>query len=590
MIFYPTTFPVPDARAIQEAAAAMPEEDRAAFELQQQRIARGREGERLIFETLQKLNENWIVFHSFRLISSPQNTNRDYDREIDFLILVPGRGLICLEVKNYSYAHTYYNDEDGQPPIEQADKGKWEIVNWLKDIKKIDIGRFEHTRGALMVGAASDEQRRDRQYLCSREKCTDPEALRRFILGRFVIGIGASRDVIAELHQIFKKTKIYKVSLQDYDFVMQQATASIGRLLPMLEASSYGVNVTGCAGSGKTVMAMQEACRLAAAGKKVLYLCYNKNLGIWLRHSKEAKALDKEANLTIKHIHKFCSDILRTNVYLKDLSDVEVDHIQLELMCDENLQYDYVFVDEAQDFLKNYWKVVWYAKKDDGRIYTFSDDEQKLRETKTSIISLPTKIALKTNLRNSKEIAEYGSSILQNSAIKALELKTQNVEILDAAGDAQQRAKKVESVIRDLLNPQKMPFPVSKNQIVVLSPWQVNNKNDYCSFNYLPQEQYCVPKEGASLSAVETRFESTIFNDKANKILSETVKGFKGLEADFVILTDMPSPSEELQTGFSFADFYVACSRAKYGLYIIPMTEEAYSVAHEYLPHVQRKR
>ncbi|MFC1765867.1 ATP-binding domain-containing protein, partial [Planctomycetota bacterium] len=46
----------------------------------------------------------------------------------------------------------------------------------------------------------------------------------------------------------------------------------------------------------------------------------------------------------------------------------------------------------------------------------------------------------------------------------------------------------------------------------------------------------------------------------------DTIKGFKGLEADAIILVDasMPNP------GFTLQDAYVACSRAKHELFIVP--------------------
>ena len=41
----------------------------------------------------------WVVIHSLG-VSVPENKN---PREIDFLIMVPGGGVICLEVKGDSY-------------------------------------------------------------------------------------------------------------------------------------------------------------------------------------------------------------------------------------------------------------------------------------------------------------------------------------------------------------------------------------------------------------------------------------------------------------------------------------------------------
>jgi DNA helicase IV len=59
---------------------------------------------------------------------------------------------------------------------------------------------------------------------------------------------------------------------------------------------------------------------------------------------------------------------------------------------------------------------------------------------------------------------------------------------------------------------------------------------------------------------------------KANEgVLFSTVKSFKGLEADAVILID--SPSEEGSSFFGRPDYYVACSRAKHLLAVIHKEE-----------------
>ena len=50
-------------------------------------------------------------------------------------------------------------------------------------------------------------------------------------------------------------------------------------------------------------------------------------------------------------------------------------------------------------------------------------------------------------------------------------------------------------------------------------------------------------------------------------ILFSTVKGFKGLEADAILLIDIP-PTDEASL-FKKADYYVACSRAKHLLVVL---------------------
>jgi hypothetical protein len=57
-------------------------------------------------------------------------------------------------------------------------------------------------------------------------------------------------------------------------------------------------------------------------------------------------------------------------------------------------------------------------------------------------------------------------------------------------------------------------------------------------------------------------------------IWGSTIKAFKGLEADCVVVTDIPAIGVP---GFSLSDMYVAVSRAKHRIVLIPATNEAKS-------------
>jgi superfamily I DNA/RNA helicase len=64
--------------------------------------------------------------------------------------------------------------------------------------------------------------------------------------------------------------------------------------------------------------------------------------------------------------------------------------------------------------------------------------------------------------------------------------------------------------------------------------------------------------------------------DKA--VLLTTLRKFKGLEADAVILFDVPEFGEAMQeSDFNHRHFYVACSRAKHLLCVITKSERLLS-------------
>ena len=53
-------------------------------------------------------------------------------------------------------------------------------------------------------------------------------------------------------------------------------------------------------------------------------------------------------------------------------------------------------------------------------------------------------------------------------------------------------------------------------------------------------------------------------------IFASTIKSFKGQESAYVILTDIIGLGES--KGFDLKELYTACTRARYGLYIVPTT------------------
>ena len=65
--------------------------------------------------------------------------------------------------------------------------------------------------------------------------------------------------------------------------------------------------VTGCAGSGKTMLAVERGKELAADGRKVLFVCFNKALAKHLRDRERVKGMD------VFTFHSLCTHLARRN-------------------------------------------------------------------------------------------------------------------------------------------------------------------------------------------------------------------------------------------------------------------------------------
>ena len=70
----------------------------------------GEIGERLVYEALRQMPEDWTVIHNcwrHLLVKGPKKlkkTRQHITYEADFVVLIPGKGILVLEVKNWQRA------------------------------------------------------------------------------------------------------------------------------------------------------------------------------------------------------------------------------------------------------------------------------------------------------------------------------------------------------------------------------------------------------------------------------------------------------------------------------------------------------
>ena len=149
--------------------------------------------------------------------------------------------------------------------------------------------------------------------------------------------------------------------------------------------------VTGPAGSGKTVLAIERAERLAEKGKRVLFICFNRALRDHLRKTKRNK------NLLINNFHSACLALakraeisLSTDDGSEPTREYWKDELPMALVAAVDKlgkQYDALFVDEAQDLDADWLDALTYTLKDpdDSYIWLFMDDNQRVYDTNLTV-------------------------------------------------------------------------------------------------------------------------------------------------------------------------------------------------------------
>ena len=94
--------------------------------------------EGIMFEGLEKLPDDYYVFHSLRISTVVDNTF--HESETDFVVFNKRLGILCLEAKagQVQYKDGYWLYGSGEPmhnggPFNQASSNKWKLIKYFEN-------------------------------------------------------------------------------------------------------------------------------------------------------------------------------------------------------------------------------------------------------------------------------------------------------------------------------------------------------------------------------------------------------------------------------------------------------------------------
>lgn len=282
----------------------------------------------------------------------------------------------------------------------------------------------------------------------------------------------------------------------------------------------------GEAGTGKTLLIVTEARRLAAEGRRVLVLCFNRPLGAWLR-----ELLADVADLvSVAAYHDHCLEILRKSGAPPPVGEGgdhwrQIAEAALAALPRTTARFDAILVDEAQDFEPDWWLVI-------GELLPFSEPVYRLRR----------------NCRNTRPIAAFARQaigLVDTCGLAGLpdgpEPAMHEVDSAETERDAVRR------VLHDLIHEQGL----APAQVVMLGGHRLGNSSfsgAYRLGNFTVQD------------AAEP--------ETPNTIRYATVHKFKGLEADAVLLVGIGEPSGHYGPDDRRRFVHVGGSRARAVLHV----------------------
>jgi hypothetical protein len=525
-----------------------------------------------------ELSGDWTVLHSLGLTIH----GRKPWAEIDFVLIGPP-GIICLEVKGglvgrrdgIWYTTPQRGHNAGRPrrlkesPFEQVGPAAAQLRRFIQQ---------RYPRGAkAIVGYAIatpdvewtvdgpdidpalvyDQRDRCRPFTEFMDRVIEYWKKRLSAMDRNpeLLSCRDRQAVIESIRGDFQLVPSLRASAEAADQELVRLTSEQCQLFARLSANPRVVT-RGGAGTGKTLIAVEEARRLAGEGRRVLYACFSRNLARYI-----ARVVADDPAITVRTLHSLMKEIVDNAGRSSELPDVDetdlfglfLPELALEILLEDPdiARFDAILIDEAQDLLREPYLDVIDALIDgelkEGTWRCFIDVNQNIVGGITTTASsrlqaaAPVDWPLTVNCRNTQPIAIQVALLSGSPMLEVLAPDGPEAELSwYTSADSQRNA--VSERLRKLRHE-----GFAARQITILSRYRLEQS---VANNSLGQPLKDISRGG--------------FGSAGDEVVFSTISSFKGLEAEVVLLVDV----DDLSSADGLASVYVGASRARVGLYV----------------------
>ena len=535
------------------------------------------DAERQLFPVLaSELDDSWTVFHSVGLAGH----QRKPWAEADFILVGPA-GVFVLEVKGGrirrergAWIYTNRNGRDSDPhaesPFEQAGSAASALYAYLSErvpgVRTAIVGHGVVTPDitfsvsgpdiiAALVYDANDMAQPFAAYV-DRMAAFWQERLAG-IKGRAPATIDArlAWDIVGAIRPDFDGRLSLRGRATRIDKELIRLTTEQYSVLDGLVDNDRAI-VSGGAGTGKTLLAVEEALRYGRRGLRVGLLCFNRNLATFLN-----AAIDGVPGVSARSFHALTHDIVHRaglagelpTVSEGDLFEVYYPDLAYRALVEGLVpdRYDAVVVDESQDLLSIAYFDVLDALLEGGlsrgKWRVFLDPKQDIFEAAQAgliqrLRSGAASYSLSVNCRNTRPIAVETGLLCGRMPSETLVVDGPDVQRRWYV-DERDQLRLLRRDITSLLGGGFRPA-----DIVILGPRRLSNS---CLSAGIPDFSYRVVDTPQAPPARGT-------------LRYSTVHAFKGLEADVVLFVDLA----EIAAPDASRAIYVGASRARTDLYV----------------------
>ncbi|MBM4371988.1 MAG: AAA family ATPase [Deltaproteobacteria bacterium] len=539
----------------------------------------GQRAEKALFDAFaNRLDDSFFVYHGLRY----HVPGRAGEGQMDFVVLHREHGLLVVECKGQGVRRDgegrWWRRVDGdreeplkRSPWEQAQDQVHELVEILRArMAQVFPGRtelplaFGHAAAFPLarVGEAGLPLDVDRTLLLDADDLARIDRKVMALLAHW--NRGRSRTPFAEAEfKKFRKTILHpllriapslggRIAADEETFVRLSLRQC--EILDMV-LGNHRLRVTGGAGTGKTVLALEAVRKLAGRGAEVLFLCFNRPLADLVAAS---LATAPNSPVQATNFHRLCAQA--ASALGKEYSpppsedreaarrfwEEEAPALLLDALTAGLLpRFDAVVVDEAQDFASEWWQLIQALLRDPGRghLVIFEDPAQEIFGRTNLVPEGFATVSLRLNFRNTKRIGDAVRRLGRVEMEMHPECPEGDPPSIFPLGSPARNVAKLTELVSHLVDKQQ----VRPDQIAILTPHSRRN---------------------SSLAGVEALGPHLLAfdpSDREGRVLHATFGRFKGLESDVVVLCDVDPADPRCNRNAR----YVAASRARHALLVL---------------------
>ena len=502
-----------------------------------------REAEIWVYDRLREdLGNDWHCYYSRPWIGLTP-AGEEKDGEADFVVAHKDFGFLTIEVKGGKVwreegAEQWFSKNrlgitnKIKDPVKQAHDSKHELLRQLKEQPGWRRQYITVRHGVVFPDSSEPDgvlgPNMPRFLFAFAEDCKWLGAwvkarLNRTGEGADTSGRGLGPDGMKALHGLLAGRIEFRTSLR-------RVLGSDGREIERLTREQFDIltsledqpqmAISGGAGTGKTLLALEKACRAAETGQRTLLVGFNAPLGDYLERLTSGFGC-----VTAGSFHSICSRLSGAKRPADMPDQVWFNRALPEALADAvardpALAFEAIIVDEGQDFRDGWLTALRLCLRDPeaAAFYVFYDDNQRVyRREGGWLADLPqSKFHLTRNLRNTRSIHDSSRPWYSSPRVTRSGGPEGQPVVWKAVGPQQSLDTLLATTLADLLK----QHGVRPGEIAILTP--------VSSINH-PMAR------GGRIGGVPF---SAAGADADGKLIFDTVRRFKGMDRPVVLVID----------------------------------------------------